>query len=179
MGKEKSFTLIELLIVWVIIGILASLAVPKYNDFIEQARLAEAISILGAIRKAEKAYQAETGEYKTFEWLKAPNMVPAEEAENWVASYPDDLTPTISANNCFTYACRSSSWGRGPGPPPWSVPDNHYAAWAFRRSHAGVPSPGTGKYKFLYLLMDLENGKLYASWFDEATQLSGGVVEYK
>jgi prepilin-type N-terminal cleavage/methylation domain-containing protein len=51
-GKQKGFTLIELIIVIVIIGILAAVAIPKYEDMREQARTATLKGQLGAIRSA-------------------------------------------------------------------------------------------------------------------------------
>jgi len=50
--NEAGFTLIELVIVIVILGILASVAIPKYEDMREQARTATLKGQLGAIRSA-------------------------------------------------------------------------------------------------------------------------------
>src|SRR5467141_671745 len=51
-GSESGFTLIELVIVIVILGILAAVAIPKYEDMREQARVATMKGQLGAIRSA-------------------------------------------------------------------------------------------------------------------------------
>ncbi len=50
--NQAGFTLIELVIVIVILGILASVAIPKYEDMREQARSAALKGQLGAIRSA-------------------------------------------------------------------------------------------------------------------------------
>jgi len=49
---ESGFTLIELVIVIVILGILASVAIPKYEDMREQARVATMKGQLGSIRSS-------------------------------------------------------------------------------------------------------------------------------
>ena len=50
--NEGGFTLIELVIVIVILGILSAVAIPKYEDMREQARSATLKGQLGAIRSA-------------------------------------------------------------------------------------------------------------------------------
>jgi len=63
---KKAFTLIELLIVVVIIGILASIAMPQYVKVIKKAKTAEALINLGALRGAMDRYwynEIASGEY--------------------------------------------------------------------------------------------------------------------
>jgi prepilin-type N-terminal cleavage/methylation domain-containing protein len=48
---RRAFTLLELLIVIIIIGVLASVAMPMLNKNIERARTTEALTALGVIRK--------------------------------------------------------------------------------------------------------------------------------
>jgi len=56
---ESGFTLIELMIVVAIIGILAAVAIPKYQNSSIRAQQAEALSTLGSVYAHQIAYQAE------------------------------------------------------------------------------------------------------------------------
>lgn len=58
---QKGFTLVELVIVIVIVGILSLISIPIYQRYVERARLTEAISILRAIADANTMYFLERG----------------------------------------------------------------------------------------------------------------------
>ena len=63
MKKQKGFTLLELIMVIVIIGILAMLAMPTYFKTVERSRIAEAKKMLGMIRASQLRYYAEHAKF--------------------------------------------------------------------------------------------------------------------
>ena len=63
--RKQGFTLIELLVVVLIIGILASIAIPQYFRIVEKGRFAEATSWVDAVRSAQERLLVKGGSYCT------------------------------------------------------------------------------------------------------------------
>ncbi|MEE8186769.1 MAG: prepilin-type N-terminal cleavage/methylation domain-containing protein [Nitrososphaerales archaeon] len=61
--KKEGFSLVELMIVLVIVGILAAIAVPIYTNQAKKARMGEADAALGTIRTQLRVYYGENGSY--------------------------------------------------------------------------------------------------------------------
>lgn len=59
----KGFTLVELVIVIVIVGILSIVAVPIYRSYFRRAMTTEGKALLGVIQLSERAYFAENASY--------------------------------------------------------------------------------------------------------------------
>ncbi len=58
MKKNKGFTLIELMITVAIVGIVASVAIPNYKDYLLRSQITEAIGNLSVLKvKMEQFYQ--------------------------------------------------------------------------------------------------------------------------
>jgi prepilin-type N-terminal cleavage/methylation domain-containing protein len=62
-ADERGFTLIELMVVVVILGILAAIAIPKFTDVTERAKAAACRSNLAALARSLNFYAAHNGAY--------------------------------------------------------------------------------------------------------------------
>jgi type IV pilus assembly protein PilA len=62
---QKGFTLIELMIVVAIIGILAAIAIPAYQDYTIRSQVTEGLNLAGAVKTAVAERLAQTGLWPT------------------------------------------------------------------------------------------------------------------
>ena len=65
MKKQQGFTLIELMIVVAIIGILAAIAIPAYQDYTIRAQVSEGLNLTGACKAAVTEFYQDSGAFPT------------------------------------------------------------------------------------------------------------------
>jgi general secretion pathway protein G len=101
--QAKGFTLIELIIVVVILGLLAGLVVPRLFKHVGQAKIATAKAQISAFQTALGAYKLDTGKFPTTEeGLQALRTAPSG-VRNWNGPYlPKDI-PLDPWGNPYVY----------------------------------------------------------------------------
>lgn len=114
MKNKKAFTLIELMVVVIIIGILASISIPSFNKSMENARAKEAHTTLELIYNAEKVYRLDK---------KAYCIAPSATSPNWANFFnPYIENPNLNSEyynyiitgNSTSYTARADRKGTDP-----------------------------------------------------------------
>lgn len=120
--SQKGFTLIELMIVVVIIGILAALAIPRFMRATTKAKQSEAKSILKQIYVMEHAYRQEKDVY-------ACNGLTAAAGGNFASIGVEIMTTArytysiVAAANTFTATATSSILDDDATLDTWTIND--------------------------------------------------------
>lgn len=100
MRKQISgFTLIELMIVLVIVGILATIALPAYQDYVRKSRRAEAISLMLDLQLTQEKYRANNISYAS---SLAAMGVNSTYISNQVSASYYTISATSATNNTYT-----------------------------------------------------------------------------
>ena len=63
LSKTRGMTLIELMIVILIVGVLAAVAIPTYSGYLQRARRSDAKTALEQLRASQETFKAERGRY--------------------------------------------------------------------------------------------------------------------
>jgi general secretion pathway protein G len=105
MKISKGFTLIEIMVVVVILGVLAALVVPKVIDRIVYARIQAAKSDIQTIETALTLYKIDNYKYPTTEQglIALVEQPPAPDAPNWNAEGYIKKLPTDPWGNPYLY----------------------------------------------------------------------------
>jgi prepilin-type N-terminal cleavage/methylation domain-containing protein len=97
--NQRGFTLVELMIVVIIVGILAAVAIPMYQGATERAKASEAVAALGTIRGAMRVYFAEHGTYENANFTDGDQVTNGD-----VLDVSDnDLLGRYFSTECYTF----------------------------------------------------------------------------
>jgi type IV pilus assembly protein PilA len=112
--SRKGFTLVELAVVIVIIGVLAAFGVPKFLTSVERSKASEAFSYLSAVRDAEERYLAQQGVYATTlsqldisvpspKYFTVPSAITAVQDANGNPTWSLQLTRDVTSSSYGAY----------------------------------------------------------------------------
>ena len=130
---QQGFTLIELMIVVAIIGILAAIAIPAYQDYTQRAQISESMVLASGAKTAVAEFGQSNGAYPTAAQITAMNLTATGKYSSVavtagtgvvvvtmgaagtvgadIAGTTVTFTPPVLAGNtgAFTWACTSTA----------------------------------------------------------------------
>lgn len=102
--QQRGFTLVEVLVTIVIVGILTAIALPSYRDYITRSRLGEAFAALATVQPNAEQFWSNTRSFASFD--TASNVFPAA-----TANFTYALSGASSSAYLVTATGRGSTTG--------------------------------------------------------------------
>ena len=110
-SRARGFTLLELLVVVVIIGLLAGLVAPRYFDSVSKSKSKIAKAQIESLDKALDQYRLDVGSYPTAEQgLNALNTQPSG-VSKWQGPYLKKALPADPWGNDYAYVLQPGAAG--------------------------------------------------------------------
>ena len=103
-ARERGFTLLELLVVMVIIGLLAGLVAPRYFEQIGKSNTKIARAQIESLGKALDQYRLDVGAYPTTEEGLQALMTKPQDAPHWSGPYLQKAVPPDPWDRDYVYA---------------------------------------------------------------------------
>lgn len=118
---QKGFTLIELMIVVAIIGILAAIAIPAYQDYTIRAQVTEGATLAGGVKAGMADYFAQNGTWPT-QLTRANGVTTSLNFEGAVTgNYVEAVATTGVGDINITFGNRANAQIRTPNPNVLSI----------------------------------------------------------
>jgi general secretion pathway protein G len=102
-GRSKGFTLLELLVVMVIIGLLAGFVAPRYFAQVGKSRVKAARAQIDAIDKALEQFRLDVGRLPTTEEGLTALNAPPSGVNNWEGPYLKKAVPLDPWGHPYVY----------------------------------------------------------------------------
>ncbi len=112
MKNKSGFTLIEMLVVVLIIGILAGIALPQYQMAVTKAKVASILPLMRRWKDALAEYKLQHGSYcKDIDCYETPDA--SDLGVNWPSDWASLNSPYTAARNDYWDACHANEESTG------------------------------------------------------------------
>jgi len=104
--RRRGFTLVELLLVLVILGVLAAIVIPKFSGRTQQAKEQAAVTQISTFRTALDAFEVDNGYYPKGRSGLQDLITQPRDAQNWRGPYlQSDRVPSDPWGGEYVYEC--------------------------------------------------------------------------
>lgn len=152
MKRNQGFSITELMVAVVILGVLATLAIPSFTSYIYKSRVTEATSFLTKIKQRQESYREEFGQFCAVNgtgWSDYnPSTIPGIDPVGW--STTTEWTQLGAAPDGpvrFQYAAVAGFPGVAP-PSGTNLDDDDH--WFAARAQGDLDGDGTSFYLEIY-----------------------------